>query len=522
MIDRLASFAARLCLTSEVIACRGARIARQRHVVNSVWPKASCYLIGSFQTKTSLKDSDVDLLVSIPGQSDERKCVVEAATRMKEAIISERIATPDNCMVLGGARVPILTYMDENETPPLKFDISFQRENAVRNTAYLMRKFQERPFMRDLVVVMKYWLRERRLNEVYKGGLGSYAVSLTVIGFFNVKWRTLSGREYRAFITGSRYDMFVQYLEFWTKWKYTQDILEPDPGIIRKMAPGEKKRLPFMLRIIDPTDPENDVGKASYKIPKVVTAMKKLKEGIQNLGPDMEIPELDQLLSGTLGEKEILLKQKLYQDRNDRKMFQQMQRRIERAARKAEKSGRTGKSVKNSLAKMRAKRDEFALRRPALASELARVASLRGDIGGPLQSHPGPGYGFGQDTIMISPVERGTPVEEQTLWPIPKELAETESQNNETPAPMQDENEEKSSEQLRSEKEAKHIATVEAKRVKREKILQKRREKSLLKKEKKARKRIEAEKRRLETEEGLANMGVLLDSKKAYKKEAIN
>lgn len=29
-------------------------------------------------------------------------------------------------------------------------------------------------------------LRERQLNEVYRGGLGSYAVSLTVIGFFNV------------------------------------------------------------------------------------------------------------------------------------------------------------------------------------------------------------------------------------------------------------------------------------------------------------------------------------------------
>lgn len=76
---------------------------------------------------------------------------------MKEAIIRHRIAEPQNCTVIGGARVPILTYMDENETPPLKFDISFQKENAVKNTGYLIEKFEERPFMRDLVIIMKYW-----------------------------------------------------------------------------------------------------------------------------------------------------------------------------------------------------------------------------------------------------------------------------------------------------------------------------------------------------------------------------
>lgn len=83
--------------------------------------------------------------------------MVAAATSMKEAIIRHRIAEPQNCTVIKGARVPILTYMDESETPPLKFDISFQKENAVKNTGYLIERFEERPFMRDLVIIMKYW-----------------------------------------------------------------------------------------------------------------------------------------------------------------------------------------------------------------------------------------------------------------------------------------------------------------------------------------------------------------------------
>ena len=56
MIDRLASFAARLCLTAEIITRRSASIQRQKQVIQSVWPKALCYPIGSFRTGTSLKD----------------------------------------------------------------------------------------------------------------------------------------------------------------------------------------------------------------------------------------------------------------------------------------------------------------------------------------------------------------------------------------------------------------------------------------------------------------------------------
>jgi len=56
MIDRLASFTARLCLTAEIITRRSASIQRQKQVVQSVWPKALCYPIGSFRTGTSLKD----------------------------------------------------------------------------------------------------------------------------------------------------------------------------------------------------------------------------------------------------------------------------------------------------------------------------------------------------------------------------------------------------------------------------------------------------------------------------------
>ncbi|PWW75094.1 hypothetical protein C7212DRAFT_297838 [Tuber magnatum] len=493
MVDRLASFAARLCLTAEIITRRSASIQRQKQVVQSVWPKALCYPIGSFRTGTGLKDSDADLLVSIPEQGDERSCVLAAAACMKEAIINHRIAEPQSCSVIVGARVPILTYMDGNETSPLKFDISFQRENAVKNTEYLVEKFDERPFMRDLVIIMKYWLREKQMNEVYEGGLGSYAVSLTVIGFFNFKRRTLSRAEYQAFITGSRYNMFVQYLEFWTGWKYKQDSMIPDPGIISRKTRDKQKGRPLMLRIMDPTDPANGVSMASYRIGKVIGGMAKLKRRIQDL-------------SGTPAEKARFLKEKIHQGRNNHAMNLKMHKRI----RKLEKKKNLTKAAQKSLARLKEKHEEFITRRPGFAAELARADHLLKGTGGPEQDLPGPKHGLGHDTSMINPRE------ENMQPPTPGESATTKSQNDERPAPI--ENEGKSFEEL--EREAKHAATIARKREKREKILQKRAEKKA-EKEKKAQRRMETEMNRLKKEEESANTRPKA-SKKVIEQEAMN
>ncbi|RPB01869.1 hypothetical protein L873DRAFT_1675502 [Choiromyces venosus 120613-1] len=514
MLDRFASYAARLCLTAEGIARRGASIDRQRRVVQSVWPKAFCYPIGSYPTKTSLKNSDVDLLVSIPGQSEERKSLIRAATAMKEAVIGKCIAKPYNCTVIEGARVPILTYMDENEVPPLKFDISFQKENAVRNTSYLIEKFDERPFMRDLVIVIKHWygLREKQLNEVYRGGLGSYAVALTVIGFFNVQRRKLDEKQYHAFITGSTYDMFVEYLEFWTKWKYKEYTMIPDPGEILTKKKRGKKGLGFMLRIMDPTDPENDVGRASHKVSRVFTAMVKLKGKIRRFGPDMNMGQLDYFLSATPAERKLFLKEKADQDRNNMKLHLKLQMRIRKAENK------TSKAAQRSLTMMLEKQEEFLARRPTFAAQVAKAEHLLKDSDSPEQDLVSE-RGLNHDMPTIVPDK-----EEMQPQAAPEFDAATLENSEELVLLDDDEEEVKSPEQEKMEREAKHAATIAKKREKRQKLFQRRRERKEKTKEMKVQKRIkEAEKKELKKQEESAKMALKAGKKaKTREKEARN
>lgn len=243
-----------------------------------------------------------------------------------------------------------------------------------------------------------------------------------------------------------------------------------------------------MLRIIDPTDSDNDVGRASYKIPRVIREMTKLKRKIRNLGPGMEEWELDQLLGGTPAEKEKFLRQKAHQDRNNRAMHLKMQKRI----RKAEKKKNPSKAVQKTIARMKEKCEEFIIRRPGFAAEVARADYLLKATGGPGQDLPGSKQRLSHDTLMISPGE------ENIIQPrTPEESATTGLQNHKKPASIEDEG--KSFEQL--EREAKHAATIAKKREKRERLLQKRAERKRQEKEKKAQRRMEDEAKRLKRKE---------------------
>ena len=262
-----------------------------------------------------------------------------------------------------------------------------------------------------------------------------------------------------------------------------------------------------MLRIMDPTDPENDVGMASYRIGKVIRGMAKLKRRIQDLGPGVEERELDKLLSGTPAEKASFLKQKIHQDRNNQAMNLKMQKRI----RKLEKKKNLTKAAQKSLARMKEKHEEFITRRPGFAAELARADHLLKGTGGPEQDLPGLEQGPGRDTLMINPRE------ENMQPPTPGESATTKSQNDERPASI--ENEGKSFEEL--EREAKHAATIARKREKRAKILQKRAERKKAEREKKAQRKMEKEMNRLKKEEESANTRPKA-SKKVIEQEAMN
>ena len=80
------------------------------------------------------------------------------------------------------AVVPIIKLIDSQTL--VHIDISFNTSNGQEAAGLVKRYLTEFPLLKQMVMLLKYILNHRGLNEVWTGGLGSYALTLLVVNFF--------------------------------------------------------------------------------------------------------------------------------------------------------------------------------------------------------------------------------------------------------------------------------------------------------------------------------------------------
>lgn len=69
----------------------------------------------------------------------------------------------------------------------LPVDISINQSNGISAGKIVNAYISALPALRPLVLVVKAFLNQRGMNEVYSGGLGSYSVICLVISFLQVR-----------------------------------------------------------------------------------------------------------------------------------------------------------------------------------------------------------------------------------------------------------------------------------------------------------------------------------------------
>eukprot|EP00478_Filoreta_tenera_P004049 GABV01004342.1.p1 GENE.GABV01004342.1~~GABV01004342.1.p1 ORF type:complete len:150 (+),score=34.62 GABV01004342.1:1-450(+) len=111
----------------------------------------------------------------------------ELRERAVHAQIIERLGTQlmehgfEDVKPLPRARVPVIKFRDP-ETG-ISCDICINNSLAVENSKLLRDYARCDPRVRDLIFVVKYWARRRKINDPYRGTLSSYALSVLVISF---------------------------------------------------------------------------------------------------------------------------------------------------------------------------------------------------------------------------------------------------------------------------------------------------------------------------------------------------
>ena len=84
-------------------------------------------------------------------------------------------------------QVPIIKLTDRRSQ--IKVDISFNMSNGLVSANRIKQLTAEFPHLPRLVMVLKQFLLQRELNEVFTGGVSSYGVILMVVSFLQVSGR---------------------------------------------------------------------------------------------------------------------------------------------------------------------------------------------------------------------------------------------------------------------------------------------------------------------------------------------
>lgn len=107
------------------------------------------------------------------------------STLYRLAYILRRSNITDNVEVLAKTKVPIVKFVTSHGRFPV--DISINQANGVSAVGIVKHFLEELPALRPLVLIVKSFLSQRSMNEVFTGGLGSYSIVCLVTSFLQVR-----------------------------------------------------------------------------------------------------------------------------------------------------------------------------------------------------------------------------------------------------------------------------------------------------------------------------------------------
>lgn len=249
--------------TPEERARKDAMIARIEQVVTNLWPGCRLSVFGSSVTNLCLPDSDVDM------------CVFGSDVDPKDAIyllglVLRQLGGIRDMEEIKSARVPIIKFKDLSSD--LNVDVCFDQSSGMRTAAYVRRMLEKHRLARPLVMIVKYFLSQRGLNETYTGGFGSFMVTLLVFAYVQHLDRTFGPTESQRSNLGT---LLLGFFHFYGNQfnAVASAITLANGGRFVSKKLGKKSRFderrPQLMSVENPDEPDADVGKNSWAVTRV-------------------------------------------------------------------------------------------------------------------------------------------------------------------------------------------------------------------------------------------------------------
>ena len=250
-----------------------------KNTIETKYPEFICVLYGSFKTDLSLPDSDIDILILSKDQKDEEelknRIVDETIRKIHQLFIS---TNSFSYLEMIKAKVPIIkgTYKETN----INVDISFFRKNGLFAIKTVEKSIENFPEIRSLMLVIKYALRQRQLNEIYKGGVSSFIIfSLLYYYLADLRKKIIDdikkGKKEGELTLGHLLLGFFDFYGFMFNYEKL-GISIREGGFLYKRTDDGK----HLLSIENFQDISQDMGKSCFKFRKVVDTFKFARDSL--------------------------------------------------------------------------------------------------------------------------------------------------------------------------------------------------------------------------------------------------
>ncbi|KAH9802699.1 nucleotidyltransferase family protein [Citrus sinensis] len=155
--------------------------------------------------------------------------------------------------VIAKARVPIVKFFEKKSG--VSFDISFDAQNGPKAAEFIKDALAECPPLRPLCLILKVFLQQRELNEVYSGGIGSFALLTMIMAVLKSLYECRASPEHNLEI------LLVNFFDFYGRKLKTTDVGVSCKGagsFFKKSSKGfTNKGRPFLIAIEDPQNSFN-------------------------------------------------------------------------------------------------------------------------------------------------------------------------------------------------------------------------------------------------------------------------
>jgi DNA polymerase sigma len=165
--------------TKEEMKLRKNSVKEIKIIIKSHFPEWTVKSFGSFNTNLDLPDSDIDIIIL----QDEKNGVLtneKMLEKIKRVLIEENSV---NYVQIIKSRVPIIKA--NLKSTNVNIDISVNRKNGYQTQKDINLILNHTPCIREIIYVLKYYLRQKKANEAFTGGISSFLLFNLVYAFIS-------------------------------------------------------------------------------------------------------------------------------------------------------------------------------------------------------------------------------------------------------------------------------------------------------------------------------------------------